>query len=66
MSIQISVMFNPEQKKLWERLKKDGQTSQPFPEFVKNAFYEAIDRLNITKITQKQIEKKTQEAIKKA
>lgn len=50
MTEQHKVGFNPDQKEMWEQLRKQGLTSKPFPTFVKDAFYDAIDKLNIEKL----------------
>jgi len=57
-----AVWFNQEAVAIYEELKKEGLISQSFKDFVKAAFHDKADSLNITKITQRQIEKNTQAA----
>lgn len=44
---QTQVAFNREQKKIYDKLKKKGLTSKPFPVFVRDAFYEKVDQINL-------------------
>jgi len=43
---QTQVAFNKDQKGLYDKLKKKGLTSKPFPAFVRDSFYEKVDELN--------------------
>jgi hypothetical protein len=40
------VAFNKDQKELYDKLKEKGLTSKPFSVFVRDAFYNEVDKLN--------------------
>ncbi len=50
MAEQTTVSFNPEQKKLWEELFNRGATSQSFPEFVRDGYYDKVDAVKASKL----------------
>lgn len=56
MSNQYQVAFNEEAYKLYEDLKAKGLTSQPFPEFVKDAFYDKVDDIRAKRMVNKVME----------
>lgn len=64
----VAVWFNEEAQEIYEILKREGFTSQPFPEFVKGAFYDKVDDLRNkrSELSVETIEKLAIEAVKKA
>ena len=46
---QYKIAFNKDQKELYDKLKKKGLTSKPFPVFVRDSFYDKVDELNANK-----------------
>lgn len=54
-----TVWFNKEQKKQFDDLKKKGLISSDFTSFVRNAYFEALDKVNVELITHNKIVKQT-------
>lgn len=54
-----TVAFNDNERAMHARLKDLGLTERDFSKFVKKAYYDAVEALNIEKLTRRRIEEQT-------
>lgn len=59
-----AIWFNKEDQDSFSDVKMKGLTTQSFKDFVKSAFREKLDKLNIAEVAREAVQRETREAMR--